>query len=318
MFLCCGDALFDLFAGPGEGEGSISLNGTVGGSPLNVVVGLARLGNSTGYLCKNSTDVFGTRIRHFLARNGVTLDWLLASSQNSTLAIVELDEQGAPAYVFYTDNTADVSLQIAELPGNLAADIYVIHVGSYSTAVDPTGSSLLSLVQREQHNRLVSYDPNIRPSIEPDLDIWRERFRAYAGTAKLIKASDEDIATLFGDAFTFDSFAADAMSLGAELVFVTCGGDGAFAYTREGERVSADGLAVDVIDTVGAGDTFQAAILHELHAQRAIAQAAIMNGQIDLQELLDFAVAAAALTCTRRGADLPSLDDVARFKQRIA
>jgi fructokinase len=314
VFLCCGDALFDLFASPGEGEGSISLNGTVGGSPLNVAVGLARMGNPTGYLCKNSTDVFGSRIQQFLADNDVSQDWLIQSSQNSTLAIVEIDDQGVAAYVFYTDNTADVSLQVAELPETLPTDIELIHVGSYSTAVDPTGSSLLSLIQREKSQRLISYDPNIRPSIEPDLDIWRDRFSGYAAAAKLIKASDEDIATLFGAKYSFDEFAADAISRGTELVFVTRGGSGALAYSGSGEQYSVDGIAVDVVDTVGAGDTFQAAVLHGLQVQKAIDKTSLVTSQIDFQELLDFAVAAAAVTCTRRGADLPSLDDIASFR----
>ncbi|MEE9320977.1 MAG: carbohydrate kinase [Granulosicoccus sp.] len=314
MFLCCGDALFDLFASPGGSKGSINLNGTVGGSPLNVAVGLARMDNPTGFLCKNSFDVFGTRIQQFLADNDVSLDWLISSSQNSTLAIVELDDQGVATYVFYTDNTADISLQVAELPKTLPTDIGLIHVGSYSTAVDPTGSSLLSLVQREQNQRLISYDPNIRPSIEPDLDIWRERFSGYAATAKLIKASDEDIATLFGADCAFDEFAADAISQGTELVFVTRGGNGALAYSCSGEQFSADGIAVDVIDTVGAGDTFQAAVLHGLQAQKAIDRTSFVTSQINFQETLDFAVAAAAVTCTRRGADLPSLDDITSFR----
>jgi len=316
VFLSCGDALFDLFASAGEGEGHINLSGTVGGSPMNVAVGLARMGNPTGYLCKNSIDVFGKRIKQFLERNNVSLDWIVSSSRNSTLAIVELDDQGVPAYAFYTDNTADVSLLTSEIPKALSADVRLLHVGSYSTAVDPTGSSLLTLVQREKEFRLISYDPNIRSSIEPDLDIWRERFNGFAAAAKLIKASDEDIATLFGKDYSFDAFSADAISQGAELVFITKGSNGAVVYSRAGEQCSANGIAVDVVDTVGAGDTFQVAVLHELNAQKAIDGPSLISSHIDLQKLLDFAVAAAAVTCTRRGADLPSLQDVADFRAR--
>jgi len=316
VFLCCGDALFDLFASSGDSEGSITLSGTVGGSPLNVVVGLARLGNATGYLCKNSSDVFGVRIRRFLENNGVSLQWLLPSTQNSTLAIVELDKQGVPAYAFYTDNTADLSIQANELPTHLADEVSVVHVGSYSTAVDPTGSTLLSLVQREYKQKVISYDPNIRPSIEPDLDVWRERFAAYSSVANLVKASDEDIATLFGTALTADSFASDTLSQGADLVFVTRGGEGATVYSRLGEQASAGGIAVDVVDTVGAGDTFQAAVLHELQAQQAISASSVLVENLSLQELVDFAVTAAAVTCTRRGADMPTLNDITTFAQK--
>ena len=129
MYLCCGDALFDLFAVPGDDVAGIRLDGHVGGSPLNVAVGLARLGNRTGYLCKNSDDPFGQRIRAFLDANGVSLDWVLPTTRNSTLAIVQTDASGAASYVFHIAGTADVSIGRDELPEDLPDALEVVHVG---------------------------------------------------------------------------------------------------------------------------------------------------------------------------------------------
>ncbi len=311
-FLCCGDALFDLFAEPSESIGAISLNGHVGGSPLNVAVGLARLGNQSGYLYKNSNDLFGKRIAAYLAANGVLPDWRLPSTLNSTLAIVTTDSRGSPSYAFYTENTADLSISLSELPVALPDSIEVVHVGSYSTAVDPTAAALLELVRREKSRRVISYDPNIRLAIEPDIDVWKERFSALLACADFVKASDEDIQALFGSSCSSDTFAADAISAGASLVIVTRGGDGAEAYSSDGRQVSTGGVNVDIVDTVGAGDTFQAATLHWLYTNQLIQAGQIKIEDVHLPELLEFAAFAAGVTCSRKGADLPTLEDLKR------
>ncbi len=317
MYLCCGDALFDLFAVPGDDVAGIRLDGHVGGSPLNVAVGLARLGNRTGYLCKNSDDPFGQRIRAFLDANGVSLDWVLPTTRNSTLAIVQTDASGAASYVFHIAGTADVSIGRDELPEDLPDALEVVHVGSYSTVVEPTAGALLALLRRESARRLISYDPNIRLPIEPDLDVWRTRFGEIAAVADVIKASDEDIAALQGGGRrgrdAFDAFAADAFGRGAGLVLVTRGGDGALAYAADGRVAEVPGVRVDVRDTVGAGDTFQAATLHRLGALGAMSGGTLRPDDVDLEELAGFATAAAAITCTRSGADLPTIEEVEGF-----
>lgn len=319
MFLSCGDTLFDLFVHPGKAVGDVHLDGHVGGSPLNVALGLARLGNRAGYLCKNSTDLFGERIRAYLDANGVLLDWVVSTSLNSTLAIVQLDDGGSANYVFHIHGTADVSLEESELPDSFPDDLFVLHVASYSTVTEPTASTLLSLIRRESDRRIISYDPNLRPQIEPDLDIWRARYKEISACSDLIKASDEDVAMIRGiegeaGASDVDAFAADAIGTGATLVMITRGSGGAFVYCSDGRQVSVPGIAVDVQDTVGAGDTFQAASLHWLGANGAIVDGRLDPGDADLAELATFAASAAAITCTRAGADLPTLADVERFR----
>lgn len=312
MFVSCGDALFDLFAQPQTKPGMIALEGHVGGSPLNVAVGLARLGNPTGYLAKNSTDVFGQRIAGFLKENGVSTDFLIPSTRNSTLAIVGMRPDGSADYGFYTSETADRSMTKAELPATLPRAVECLHVGSYSTATEPTASSLLALVRRESGSRFISYDPNVRPSIEPDLDLWRHQVDQFSRAAHFIKASEEDLALLYPGK-SLESFAADCIAHGARLVFVTRGPGGAVGFSARGRRAAAPGIAVEVVDTVGAGDTFQAAGLHWLAAAGLLSAATA--AEADLDALLGFAIAAAAVTCSRRGADLPRLDEIRTFNR---
>lgn len=312
MFMSCGDALVDLFSQTaGErSPGEASLSGHVGGSPLNVAVGLARLGNSAAYLCKNSSDFMGQRIAHYLRANHVDMQWVVPTDLNSTLAMVQTNDDGSANYAFYTDNTADVSLRVDELPATLPAELAVLNFASYSTAVDPTRSALLALAQREQVHRVIAYDPNLRPSIEPDMDIWRESFAQFSKTASFLKASDEDIRTLMGAGTSLENFAADAISSGVGVVAVTEGAAGATIYSSQGMQARSASITIDVVDTVGAGDTFQCASLHYLKAQGHIVDNTVNSGDIDLQSMVDFAATAAAITCSRRGADLPNLAEV--------
>lgn len=317
MFLCCGDALYDLFASTGVGNASansasasfINLAGDVGGSPMNVAVGLARLGHHSGYLTKLSSDIFGQRMRGYLSRNDVDTSLSIDTDLNTTLAIVEKQVDGSAKYVFYTDNTADVSLSKNELPVTFPDAVNVLHFGSYSTAVEPCSSSLIALANRETQNRFISYDPNLRLSIEPDLDHWREVFKQFASASNFIKASDEDIEGLYGRGRE-ELFVSDCFEYGAGLVCITKGPDGASGYLPDGESHHIPGISVDVVDTVGAGDTFQATMLHWLAKQGHIDAKGTLQGKVDLKASMALAMRAAGITCTRAGADLPSLHDL--------
>ncbi|KAB2854142.1 MAG: carbohydrate kinase, partial [Bauldia sp.] len=197
MILSCGDALYDVFMAPrsepgldsGSGEagylktGSIALDARIGGSPLNVGVALSRLGQPTGFFAKVSTDPFGQNLLAHLETEGVETDLCVRTAMPTTLAVVALDAKGVPTYSFYTNGTADRSLEPAELPARLPDAIRVIHIGSYATALEPTAGSLEALVRRERGRRFISYDPNVRPSIVPDPDLWRARVAALSAQA---------------------------------------------------------------------------------------------------------------------------------------
>lgn len=313
MFISCGDVLVDLFSQPVGKSGEVGLKGHVGGSPFNVAVGLSRLGNSAGFLCKNSTDFIGQSIAQYMEANNIRMDWVQATSRNSTLAMIQKNSDGSANYAFYINDTADVSLTTEELPDRFPDELIALHFGSYSTAVEPAGSALLSLAQRESSRRVISYDPNLRPTIQPDLDIWRERFARFCQSVDFLKASDEDVEMLYGKQKSFDAFAADAIAVGAKAVAVTEGGSGATVYTADGRSTRSRPISIEVVDTVGAGDTFQAASLHWLNANGCMSQGALSVDGIDIDDWVNFAAGAAAITCTRHGADLPTLDAVTQW-----
>lgn len=310
MYLCCGDSLFDLFSSGSADPFRIMLDGRVGGSPLNVALGLARMDNHSRFFTRVSTDMFGRRIAAFMDTNGIDRKLCVETNQNTTLAVIGLKEDGSADYAFYTEGTADCSVTADDLPEQLDPAIRVLHFGSYSTVIEPTATALAGLAARAGQDRFVSYDPNLRVMIEPDRDIWRERFRQMTAAAAFVKGSDEDVAMLFPGKGP-EMFAAEAISRGAELVCVTLGNGGAFAYSADGRDLRVPGMKVDVVDTVGAGDTFQAACLHWLGAEGLTRKGAARSA--DLRGMTGFAVKAAAVTCTRRGANLPTLVDIAAF-----
>ena len=312
MFLSCGDALFDLFAGASDNPAVIQLDGRAGGAPMNVAIGLSRLGQKVGFFSKVSRDIFGERVMAYLANEGVDTRLIIRTDQLSTLAIVSLDAAGAARYSFYIENTADRSITEAELPAALPSDIKVIHIGgSYSTAIEPSASSFAAFVAREKGRRLIAYDPNIRDSVAPDLELWRSRVAKLASMAHLIKASDEDLAKLYPGR-SAEVVAGEWIAGGAGLVLITLGGEGALGFTATGVSSRVPGVKVKVIDTVGAGDTFQAATLDWLARKDRLAPDALASlSSAELPAMLSYAAKAAAITCSRRGADLPRAAELA-------
>ncbi|MBO0663556.1 carbohydrate kinase [Jiella sp. MQZ9-1] len=310
MFLSCGDCLFDLFASAEADVATIGLSGRVGGSPLNVALGLSRLGHHAAFFTKISGDLFGERIRAFMARERIDQRFLIPTDRNTTLAMVSLAADGSATYAFYIEGTADRSIAPAEVPQALPAEVEAIHLGSYATVTEPTASALLQLVNQEAARRFISYDPNIRASIEPDLDIWRAKVAELVPFAGFVKASEEDIAQLYPGR-PVDSVIGDWVDAGAAMAVATLGENGAIAVTGTGAGARVPGETVAVVDTVGAGDTFQAGMLVALKERDGLSRAAIAGfGTAELEDLLGFAVKAAAVTCTRKGADLPRRADL--------
>ncbi len=310
MFLSCGDSLYDMFLEPAaEQSQQVKVNGAAGGSPMNVAVGLSRLGHQSAYFTKLSTDVFGQGLTQFLKNNSVDTSLSLPTDRNSTLAFINKQPDGSAEYSFYTNGTADVSIKTSELPETLPDQIKVLHFGSYSTAFGDVSSTLKFLAKREKDRRFISYDPNLRLAIEPDIELWKSSFKDFASSATLIKASDEDIEALVGKNAD-DNFVADCFSHGAAIVYITRGSEGASVYTPDDRKFTAKSKAVTVKDTVGAGDTFQAAVLHWMAAENHIGSDGNLTGRVDSEASLKFALNAAAVTCSRFGADLPTLAEL--------
>ncbi len=306
MMMVCGEALFDVFAAA-ETRTGMTLDANVGGSPFNVAVGLARLGQPVGFFSAVSTGFAGERLMRALVTEGVNTRAITRLAAPTTLSLIGLDAQGVPSYAFYGEGCADRLLQaadIAHVPQNLS----VVNIGSYATVVEPTASALRALVEREHAKTagraLVAYDPNIRLNVEPDLQRWRDQLAWMQARADLLKVSEEDL-ELLHPGVVLDTFAAHALAQGVRAVVVTRGAQGAIGWTAQ-TRATASPVPVQVIDTVGAGDTFQAALLTWLAEHGALAPNALGGlSQQALGNALAFAAKAAAITCSRRGADMP-------------
>jgi fructokinase len=303
MFLVCGEALFDFFLEADQGPAAAGFAARAGGSPFNVAVGLSRLGCDAGLLTGLSDDMLGRRLARVLAAEGVSTAYAVATDRPTTISLVGLDPAGVPEYQFYGNGSADTGLTLADLPP-IGGDVAGLHFGSYSIAVAPVADAFAALAVTERA-RFVSVDPNVRPTIEPDMAVWRGRLDALMPTVDLLKTSAEDLAILHPGA-TAESFAADVIGRGARLVVVTDGGETARGWTARGLSAEARPPAVAVVDTVGAGDTFQAALIARLCTHPAGPHAALDELDAEgLQAILDYAARAAAITCSRRGADLP-------------
>lgn len=302
MILVCGEALMDVFAA-GDTPTGLSLDARVGGSPFNVAVGLARLAQRSAFLAAVSTGFLGDRLMQALAAEHVDTTSVLRTPARTTISLIGLDAKGVPSYDFYGEGAADRQLgpeTIAVLPAGIEA----IHIGSYATVVEPVASTLRALIEREHARTLVAYDPNLRFNVEPDGAKWRDMLAFMLPRTHLLKISDEDLGLLMPDA-TPEAFAAEALAAGVRLVAVTRGAKGATAWTAAG-RADADPVQVAVVDTVGAGDTFQAALLTWLAEHGRLSPAGISDlSTADTSAALAFATRAAAVTCSRRGADMP-------------
>ncbi|HEU0203709.1 MAG TPA: carbohydrate kinase [Burkholderiaceae bacterium] len=302
MHIVCGEALMDVF-GAGETPTGALLNACVGGSPFNVAVGLARLTQPVAFLGAVSTDFLGERLMKALAQEGVVTAAVVRTSAPTTLGLVGLDSHGVPTYSFYGAQGADRQLTREALV-RIPVDARVFHLGSYATVVEPIAATLRALVEAEHRRSLIAYDPNIRLNVEPDLTRWRETLQWMLTRTHLLKVSEEDLTLLFPGA-PVEALAAQWLRDGVRMVVVTRGARGAVAWNARGS-VEVPTVPLPVVDTVGAGDTVQAALLTWLAENDCLRPAAI--GDLDRARLfaaVQFATQAAAITCSRQGADLP-------------
>lgn len=294
-----GDAFVDLTSTTGP-AGEPAYAPHPGGSCLNVAVGLGRLGVPTALLARISDDSFGGLIRGHLAASGVRDDLLLRTADLTGLAVADLDG-GQAGYTFHTLGSADRGLQPAELP-ELPAGA-ALHLGSVALVQEPQASSLTALLRREAGRRLVSLDPNVRPSLIADRGGYLTRLAEWVGLSDLVKVSEEDLDWLYPGA-AYADVARRWLTHGPALVVVTRGAAGAWAATIDVE-VEVDSPAVTVVDTVGAGDAFTAGVLAELHTRSGLRRDRLRLDAAALTDLLRYAAEIAADTCTRAGAEPP-------------
>ncbi|MDY7066247.1 ATP-dependent 6-phosphofructokinase [Pseudomonas extremaustralis] len=306
MYLVCGEALFDFFSEDEAGGQASRVNykAIAGGSPFNVAVGLRRMGIEAGLFGGLSTDFLGRRLLQVLKDEGVSQRFLVEFAAPTTLAMVAVGTDGSPQYSFRGEGCADRQLLVDHLPV-LGDDVRGLHIGSFSLVVQPIGDTLLNLVKRESGKRLISLDPNVRLNPQPDIQLWRARVAELVKYADLIKVSDEDLHLLYPDQSP-ESVLQGWLQHRCQLVFLTRGGDGASVFSRQHGTWSAPAVKVVMADTVGAGDTFQAALIAWLTEQRLDSVAGLQQlSRAQIDTMLGFAIRAAALTCTKTGPDLP-------------
>jgi fructokinase len=302
MFVVCGEALFDVFAA-GSTPTGLGMDARIGGSPFNVAVGLKRLGQPVAFMGGVSRGFLGERLLQAFRDEGVDERCVQALDAPTTLSLVGVDAHGVPSYSFYGAGCADRLLPMAAL-ATLPPETQAIHFGSYAMVVAPVADTQRALVEREHTQRVIAYDPNVRLNVEPNLQVWRDTLDWMSQRTHLLKVSDEDVGLLYpGTAHA--ELAARWRAAGVAMVVITRGGEGATGYSAEGEVAIAP-VRVAVVDTVGAGDTFQAALLTAL-AERGLLNVAALPGvrAATWHEVLSFAAQAAAITCSRRGADMP-------------
>ena len=264
MVVVCGEALIDrIHVPPPLGRAGLEDADSPGGGPFNTARALARLGIPTQFLGRLSTDAFGQQLRDLLKADGADLSLTSFGPEPTTLAIAEVGRDGHAAYRFVIDGTSAPNLTRQMLPASLAADVKALHVGTLGLVFEPIATTIATLVEREHTARLVMLDPNIRPTAVHRSAGYRARLDRIISQSTIVKASDADITWLF-PTLSLPVAAAALLALGPKLVVVTLGADGAFGVTANAEvRVPAP--VVQVVDTIGAGDAFGAALLAWLH-----------------------------------------------------
>jgi fructokinase len=298
-----GEALVDLVP-----DGAL-LRPSPAGSPVNVAVGLGRLSVPTAYAGTLSVDGFGEALAARLTEATVDLSLVAPVAVPTTLAVVHLDAEGRASYGFYLEATSAAALDRGSLP--TLPDGAALHVsfGAIGPTHDPAGVSLVELLRAEAGRRVLSLDPNVRPSAIGDHAATVARYEDAVTVCDVVKVSDEDLVLLYPEEEPLAVGRRWAAG-GPALVVVTRGPDGAVAFAGE-HHLEVPGLDVEVVDTVGAGDAFTSGLLARLDADGLLRRPALRSAPPSaLQPALEHAVRVAAATCTRAGADPPSAADL--------
>lgn len=301
MILCCGEALIDMLPRRTVAR-EAAFAPYAGGAVCNTAIALGRLGAPTGFFSGLSSDLFGEMLRAALAASKVESDLCVISNRPTTLAFVQL-ENGQARYAFYDENTAGRMLTPADLP-DLPDTAEALFFGGISLMVEPCGAAYEALMTREAAARVTMIDPNIRPSFITDEPAYRARLERVLPLADIVKLSDEDLHWVAGDG-DLASLAHGVLARGPKLVLITEGAAGARAFSASDE-VFVPAAKVEVVDTVGAGDTFNAGVLAALKAMDKLNKSALAGiGAEAMQAALTLGIRAAAVTVSRAGANPP-------------
>jgi len=317
MILCIGEAVIDMFQKHVPALGDVFMP-LPGGCSYNTSIAISRLGSPAAFLGRLSTNFFGEIQARRLRENNVRDDLLIRCDQNPILAFIKTEEGKEPQYAFYDEGTADRLLAAEELPP-LPEDTNCIVFGSVSMCMEPIAATIESLIMREaRKGKVIAFDPNIRPMMIKDRDAYLKRFEKWAGVSTIVKISAEDYDYIISGIEAREALR-NILDMGTRLAIITLGPAGAAAMLRrdDGNVIEAVSPAFDageIADTVGAGDTFLGAFLSWLQQRGMMSHNEIASlGEKDLRNALDFANKAAAVVCTRRGAEPPTLEEVEKL-----
>jgi len=295
----CGEVLIDILpTGP-----------VVGGGPANTAKSLARLGYEVDFIDGISTDAYGVSARKELSRDGVGLGLSLTSDKPTCTATVTLDSKGSASYEFLIDGTATFDFNSSWLPDPERLKPSVLHIGTLVTIIEPGASVLFDWAVKVGEFAPIVFDPNIRPSVMADRAKYAAAVEKWVSISSVVKVSDDDITWLY-PTDSLDVVAHRWIEAGVSAVVVTRGAKGLIGFTAGGME-EVDGVKVDVVDTVGAGDTVGAIVVegvikHSVHG---------LQGQV-LNALLHKAAIAAGITCSRAGAQPPRAHELVEAMEK--
>ena len=301
-FVVCGEALIDLLPGEQVSSAETRWSALCGGGPLNTALALARLGEDSHFLGRLGGDSFGAQLERYLQDSHVAMDLAVRTADPTSVAVVSLDAEGRASYTCHFQNTSNFGWRAGEFPELRENDW--LHFGSIGTISGPGARAVLNFVRSTPAS--LSYDINVRPTVLPDRFEYFQRVEqliaAVGAGGGIVKASDEDISWLVDDPDPLPYAEAWCAEYGLALCIVTTGPDGAVAIKPDGRQICVAGHSIELVDTVGAGDTFMAGFL-----------AAYARRPDEVESALRWGAAASALVCTRQGANPPTRAELEEF-----
>lgn len=306
MILCCGEALIDMLPRKLE-DGSDVFFPVAGGAIFNTAIALGRLEKPVGFLCGISNDLFGDQLIDVLKASNVSEDYCVRVDNPTTLAFVRLTD-GVAEYSFMDENSALRSLEVSMLSENLT-EISTLHIGAISLISEPCGTAYEALVMREKDDKLVSFDPNIRTGFVTDETVYRGRIERLLAVSDIVKVSDEDLDWI-SPGVGHEAAIGAMLENGASIVLLTKGSDGVDAYTKD-KKLSVAAQKVEVVDTIGAGDTFNAGFLSGLSNANCLSKEGVKTiNSANLEKAIELGNRVAGITVSRAGANPPWLKEL--------
>ncbi len=308
MILCCGEALIDMIPAA-TAAGADGFVPHSGGAVFNTAVALGRLGVRTGMLSGVSTDMFGRQLVDGLKASHVDVSHLILSERPTTLAFVRLLD-GHATYDFYDEQSAGRMISAQDVPA-LSDEVSALYFGGISLACEPGADAYASLLEQSAAGRAVMLDPNIRPGFIRNIERYRARLDRMLALSDIVKVSDEDLNWLISGPLSLREKTEKLLSKGPAVVILTRGGEGATGYLASGEEVHVPAVKAEIVDTVGAGDTFNAGVLAKLSELGHLHKPALADLSADvLAEALAHGARVAAVTVSRAGANPPWAEEL--------